>query len=295
MTLRLVHVSDLHLPSDVRFRWSYLLDKRVTGFVNLVVRRWRLHSLVLAHQLARAIRELRPDHVVVTGDLTNLALPEEFDAARRWLDALALGPERITVVAGNHDAYTRRAWRDGYMRKALGPYCGEARPVVRLLGEGVVLVAAESARPRPPFLAQGKLGREQLLRIERVLAAHQGRARILALHHPVLDGLTRWQNVLLDVGQLRDILGRVGAETVVCGHLHKPYGLSVPGPAGRQIPVFGVGSGSMDAATPRLRAQFRLLEVDGSGLRGEELYVHDPDRDAFVPWMDQDSSGPSSS
>lgn len=42
------------------------------------------------------------DQVVVTGDITNLALDREFDAAAARLGALALRVE-VTVVPGNHD------------------------------------------------------------------------------------------------------------------------------------------------------------------------------------------------
>jgi 3',5'-cyclic AMP phosphodiesterase CpdA len=44
------------------------------------------------------------DHVVVTGDITNLALESEFDDARSLLDDVARRVE-VTVVPGNHDIY----------------------------------------------------------------------------------------------------------------------------------------------------------------------------------------------
>ena len=287
--MRLVHVSDLHLPADLELRWSYLLSKRITGFANLVLRRWRLHSSVLAFQVAEAIRRLAPDHVVVTGDMTNLALRSELSAFRRWLQVLRLGPERVTVLAGNHDAYTRRAWRSGQMGEVLGAYwpCDpdERRPRVRELAPGVVLVGAESARPMPPFLAQGVLGAAQRSRISETLSRYRGWVRILALHHPIVEGLTRWQNVLLDASEVRALLTHHGAEAVLCGHLHKPYRLEVPGPGG-PIPVLGLGSGSMDARTPKLRAQFRVLDISPYEEVSETLFVHDPETGAFRAWQE---------
>ena len=43
---------------------------------------------------------LAPDVVVVSGDLTQRAKSEEFEAARAWLDTLP-GPQ--IIVPGNHD------------------------------------------------------------------------------------------------------------------------------------------------------------------------------------------------
>ena len=43
-----------------------------------------VHAMPIVHDLAQA----RADHIAVTGDLINIALPAEFEHARRWLDAL---------------------------------------------------------------------------------------------------------------------------------------------------------------------------------------------------------------
>ena len=46
----------------------------------------------------------RADHVVVTGDITNMALESEYRDARSLLDEVARRVE-VTVVPGNHDIY----------------------------------------------------------------------------------------------------------------------------------------------------------------------------------------------
>ena len=57
-----------------------------------------------------------PDHIAVTGDLVNLALDDEVEAARGWLETVG-PPDLVSVVPGNHDAYVpgalarvRKAW-----------------------------------------------------------------------------------------------------------------------------------------------------------------------------------------
>src|SRR3546814_11966739 len=59
--------------------------------------------------LAADLAGLAPDHLVVTGDLTNIALPGEFVQVGRWLEGLG-APEGVTVVPGNHDAYVAVPW-----------------------------------------------------------------------------------------------------------------------------------------------------------------------------------------
>ena len=54
----------------------------------------------------KIFREKYPDHVVVTGDLTNIALESEVEAARGWLAKIG-SPEVVTAIPGNHDAYVR--------------------------------------------------------------------------------------------------------------------------------------------------------------------------------------------
>ena len=49
-------------------------------------------DLIVADMLAH-----RPDHIAVTGDLVNLGLPAEYEAAREWLSDLG-SPDNVTVI-----------------------------------------------------------------------------------------------------------------------------------------------------------------------------------------------------
>ena len=54
----------------------------------------------LLEPLRRLLHALKPDVLVVSGDLTQRAKPEQFREARRYLDTL---PKPQVVVPGNHD------------------------------------------------------------------------------------------------------------------------------------------------------------------------------------------------
>ena len=100
MSLRFLHTSDIHLLdlSGVSV-WRYL-NKRFTGRVNLALKRGRSHDGGLFDAMVTMGPSLGVDRLVVTGDLTNLALEPEFDLVQRTLRA---APLPTTVIPGNHD------------------------------------------------------------------------------------------------------------------------------------------------------------------------------------------------
>jgi len=59
-----------------------------------------------ARKLLNAIARLKPDHLVITGDISSGALPEDFAQARFLLSETGwLHPSRLSMVIGNHDIY----------------------------------------------------------------------------------------------------------------------------------------------------------------------------------------------
>jgi 3',5'-cyclic AMP phosphodiesterase CpdA len=236
------HLSDLHLPFEPRLSALQHLSKR-----QLSVWSWRrrraLHRPEILDALVRDLRAQAVDHVLITGDITNFSLPTEFAGAARWLAELAPA-ERISLVPGNHDALVAVAQAQG-----LGLWDGWTRtqgswPFVHRHGR-LALIGLNSAVPTAPLLARGRLGAQQLLRLERILAVEgeAGRVRIVMLHHPPADGAVGWRKALADRGALRAVLRRVGAELVLHGHARDARLDAVAGPR-EPIPCLCVPSSS---------------------------------------------------
>src|SRR5271163_4164014 len=155
----LAHLSDLHLAS--RPRLSQLLSKRGLGFINWQRKRKYVHRPEILDAITRDLKAQAVDHIAVTGDLVNLALPDEYRRARQWLDTLGKSPRDVTVVPGNHDVYVRAAeqypatfWGD-FMRGDDGV---DRFPFLCQRGD-VALIALSSGVPTGPFMATGRLGR----------------------------------------------------------------------------------------------------------------------------------------
>src|SRR5580693_4197362 len=81
----LAHFSDPHLPPLPKPRLSELAGKRVLGYLNWTRNRHKYYRREVLDALVRDLQAERPDHIAVTGDLVNLALPAEFAPARAWL------------------------------------------------------------------------------------------------------------------------------------------------------------------------------------------------------------------
>jgi 3',5'-cyclic AMP phosphodiesterase CpdA len=265
----LAHLTDPHLPMP-RPRLAELAGKRMLGFLNWQGRRRHEHRFEVLDALVQDLKAAAPDHVAVTGDLVNVALPGEFAPALEFLARLG-APGDVTFVPGNHDTYVRATMEHGY--RHWGAYMrgddAAAAPVnrfpfVRRRGP-LALIGLSTAIPTAPFLATGKLGAGQLRQLGERLAdlGREGAFRVVLLHHPPApfegDRLKR----LIDAAAFRAILRDHDAELVLHGHSHM-YALAwLDGPEGR-IPAVGVPSASASASGGHERAGYNLYRVEGA-------------------------------
>lgn len=271
----LAHLSDLHVALSSLPAAGTLLNKRLFGFVSWLARRRRVYRTEVLSALTADLRRLRPDHVVVTGDLTTLSLPAEFEAAAAQLHEFGAG-HSVSVIPGNHDAYIAVPWQTSLalwseFMTTDGPGAGGGAvadgavfPWVR--GRSFVgLVGLSSAVPTGLFRAHGRLGPAQLERLESTLAtlAEAGSFRVVLLHHSPVDGTTSRRRCLQDAAAFRAVIARAGAELILHGHEHRPHESTVAGPEG-PVPVLGVPSASA-LPDPRRQgegARYHLINVE---------------------------------
>jgi 3',5'-cyclic AMP phosphodiesterase CpdA len=289
---RIAHVSDLHVLSPRGFEWRRVLfNKRVTGYANLLLHRSRVYRReYLAAVLSAAASWA--DHVVVTGDVTNLALEREFEQARALLDALAREVE-VTVVPGNHDVYLRSVHAAGrfahhfgaFLRSDLPELARELPagpfPCVKLRGP-VAIVALSSAVPRPPFVSSGRLGATQLAALERILAHPEvsRRTPVVLVHHPPVDDRIRlrvMRDGLVDLDRLRAALAPLPRGLVLFGHLHVRVHRRL-GTAAGALDAFAASAAAVDHPDPAVRAGFNAYAIGDDGrLAATEAHVVAPD------------------
>jgi 3',5'-cyclic AMP phosphodiesterase CpdA len=276
-SLILAHLSDVHLTPLGAVPMRYWNAKRALGYLNWRTRRRSTYERGAADRLVEDARANGAEHVVVTGDLVNLGLPSEYEAARDWL--CALGPaDGVSLVPGNHDIYTARnhgascldAWGDYMASCSWGrAHAGEDTfPYVRRVGPAV-LVGVNSAVAQGPFVAAGRVGAAQLDQLERVLGRSELRElfRIVLIHHPPLPGQAPARRGLEDAAPLAHVLRRTGADLVLHGHNHRDMLAWTEGASG-PIPVVGVASGSnVRRHGSGGLAQYKLFALERAGER----------------------------
>jgi 3',5'-cyclic AMP phosphodiesterase CpdA len=299
----LAHLSDLHATRVGFPRPGELTAKRALGWLSWTVRRRKEHRRVVLEALLRDLAEVAPDHVAVTGDVTNLGLEAELLEAADWLRRLG-EPERVSVVPGNHDVYAAdapaSAWRGWEPYLGASPVPGSSAgpsefPSVRRRG-AVALVGVSSAIATPTHLATGRVGADQLERLASALLelGAEGLCRIVLIHHPPVSAGLAARRQLSDAGALREVLASAGAELVLHGHTHRSSVDSLPGPSGA-IPVLGVPSASAVGrrhADRRARYHLYRLEPQVNGAAGplrvsRAVRGFDPATGRFAPEGDQ--------
>ncbi len=298
--VKIAHISDLHVLALEDATPARLMNKRLTGWVNLKLRRAHEHHAYALNAVARAIREHGDiDHVVVTGDLTNLSLESEFKAAHTFLrDELGLDPSRVSVIPGNHDAYTRDAHESRRFEQVFQDYMSSdlpgaavmtdtsSFPFVRLRGP-VALIGLATGVPRPPLVASGEVGKLQLLALHAMLAHVEVRSRfpVILLHHPwhpPPNPLKARLNGLEDREALREVLDSLPRGLLLHGHLHRRIRRKLTTASG-YLDAIGSTSASLVHPDPDRTSGFNIYELDESGLVGVEAFRLDRHGSSFEP------------
>jgi 3',5'-cyclic AMP phosphodiesterase CpdA len=208
VTVQLLHVGDLHFGGVADLRQIEALEAMIP--------------------------ELRPDAVVVAGDLSQRARHGEFQRARAFVQ-LARQTAPVLVIPGNHDV--RWWWRplvpfatDVLYAKYRRYFGDSLAPVLTIPGGAVIASALTSHGVAWGSLTwnlrdlavKGHLPERELIRVRHIFrAAPAGLARVLVVHHNVLRGdlsqrmgLARWREA-----QRRIVA--CGADVVLCAHDHQ--------------------------------------------------------------------------
>ncbi len=293
--LRIAHISDLHVLDLKGVSWRRFLNKRMSGAVNLAGMRRNAHPVHVAEQLADRLAQDDIDHVIVTGDVTNLALDAEFRRAREVIERIG-PPSRVTLIPGNHDMYTRGALKHRRFEHWFAEYLVDDDshqiprdkgrlhyPFVRNIAPHVRLYGLSSAVPTLPFLAYGHVGKPQFQRLLELVKEEppEVKVRIVLVHHNLHQrlGAAEYVASLVDRKAFSAAMRSIKASAVLHGHTHHPHQGHLPErleakldsqldqqiEASLQetvgaIPVIGCGSSTWHRAG-REFARFNVIEV----------------------------------
>ena len=171
-------------------------------------------STMLTERAMRAVARLRPDVVIITGDLTDCGLPSEYALVDAMIRRLLRCP--VHVIPGNHDRRTELLAglpgvpaEDGFIHYAVA-----AGPVRLVMLDTVV-----------PGAGHGSLDGGRLGWLDRTLAADPVTPTMIGMHHPpFLCGIEHMDAInLRDSAEFADVVARHRqVRRIVCGHHHRP-------------------------------------------------------------------------
>jgi 3',5'-cyclic AMP phosphodiesterase CpdA len=266
---RLAHISDVHLSPLPKPNLLELCSKRITGYLNWRMKRSNAMQANHLDALISDIHEQGVDHIAVTGDMVNLALPQEFINAELWLKQLGK-PENVSVILGNHDAYlpssVKRAAKhfDSFMASD-GEGSFQGFPYLRVRN-GVALIGINSAEATLPFMATGYFREKQADALRKILkdTHEQGLFRIIMIHHPPVHKATHHHKRLIGIDRFQEVVGDCGAELILHGHTHLATLFHIEGANSgeKQVPVLCVPSASQGIGGHKPAGRYNLLEID---------------------------------
>jgi 3',5'-cyclic AMP phosphodiesterase CpdA len=185
----------------------------------------RIDDALLA-PLRELIGRLAPDVVVVSGDLTQRAKSEQFEAARAYLDTLP-GPQ--IIVPGNHDISLYNVFRrflqplERYKR-----YITDDLDPIHVDGE-IAVLGINTARSLT--FKDGRINEEQVAKIREEFAGlDPGITRIVVTHHPFDLPRTEDDDDLVDRAPMAmKAFAECGVDLLLAGHLHISHADSTAG------------------------------------------------------------------
>lgn len=191
--------------------------------------------------LVRLSRDLSPDLLVLSGDITQRARTEQFAAARRFVDRLGV-PH--LAIPGNHDiplfnGIERLLFPYTKFQRAFGDMLEPSHDSADLL----VLCVKTTRRLRH---VEGQVSAAQIERVAaRLRDARPGQLRVVVVHQPLhVEGAAETKHLLRGHATALQQWAEAGADVAIGGHIHLPYmrELAPAGAGGARIVIAQAGT-----------------------------------------------------
>ncbi len=188
--MRFAHISDLHFGS-VSISPLQFFSKRWAGNLNYLFTRKKRFFYDRLLELIDLFKEKGITHVFITGDLSVTSRKKEFKRAKRFLQML--NEEGITVftIPGNHDHYTKRAYRSKRFYTFFDPHFEPGCPFnlkdhkisYTKVKDRLWVVGLDTAIATSLISSQGFFSSETEEKLEKVLKEIPKGDRIILINH----------------------------------------------------------------------------------------------------------------
>lgn len=265
--MRIIHLSDLHFPTKLGI--TTLRGKSLLGYGNYFLRRKVKYPENLWTGLVTYLSQMSYDALLITGDLTNVSHPIEFERAYQNLAPLL--DNKAFLIPGNHDRYKKEALApEPLFEKFFGEWMGEVvglRAFVRKkVIKDYVMLGWDSNKPMPPLVASGYVEPEVFSISKPIL---QKEKVILLCHHPLWNPgkkIESRSHRLKNRQEVAKFLSENPPLVYLHGHTHTNW-FKEPGPI---LPFPVVNSASSSRLTDNAHhSGFHLIQISAKGIQVE--------------------------
>jgi 3',5'-cyclic AMP phosphodiesterase CpdA len=170
--------------------------------------------------LLESVHALRPDLVVVSGDLTQRAKTVEFEAAARFLRRL---PSPQVVVPGNHDVplYNVAARLFRPLDKFRAHITSDLAP--SFIDGEIAVLGINTARSM--VIKNGRINEEQIAEVERCFCTIPDTiTKVIVTHHPFdLPEGSDSDDLVGRAAEAMETFAHCGADVLLAGHFHTSH------------------------------------------------------------------------
>lgn len=156
------------------------------------------------------VNDLNPDAVVITGDLTENGMLNEFERFNQQIKKIKI--RNVIILSGNHDYRNT-----GYL---LFKKFFSSETVNEF--DDAVIITLGTARPDRD---EGEVGYRQNLWLARTLSKYTHKTKIIAMHHHMISVPDTGSDriIVLDAGDVLQSALAAKVSLVLCGHKHRPW------------------------------------------------------------------------
>ncbi|MFO0573431.1 MAG: metallophosphoesterase [Polyangia bacterium] len=294
----ILHLSDLHFSGQGGHYWNSPEEcQELKLGIPIHDRRGLLGSLAL--DLERL--EVKPDLIVVSGDLLDKASSSGVQLAQQFLNSLLerleLPQERLILVPGNHDVIRNIDKKDKYSlfeqiwNEVVGPrhgqYDGNCPPhqmarQYKIEELDLEIVGFNSCEALDEGQEHGSIGQAQRDYVERALRAtkHLGLFRVAVMHHHLekpagVEGRKRADySEIFDASLVREWMLDMGFRLLLHGHQHVSWERD-SSISGRVLTIAASGStgiSSYGRSHWELPLSYQIIKIDNQSARPCRVY-----------------------
>jgi 3',5'-cyclic AMP phosphodiesterase CpdA len=197
----------------------------------------------------------RPDLVVLSGDITQRARPQQFQAAKAFAGRLGAP---VLAVPGNHDIALLDLW--SRLTKPYARYAsvfGSDTEPTHASSDWLVIGVNTT---RPWRHKNGEVSSAQIDRVARQLrTATPQQLRVVVVHQPLaVNRASDRPNLLRGHTEAQRVWAAAGADLLIGGHIHLPYTLALQGWA-RRLWVVQAGTAVSSRTRPGVPNSVNIL------------------------------------